>query len=150
MRRALALAAAVATVGLGGCGGCGGSGHRTATAPGGGPPKPDRALADEAVVRLWSRALYDGRYGRAASFFARGAVVQQAGTRVLHNRAEAVAFNRSLTCRANVLGFRHERAGVLLATLNLGPGPGGGCTGGGRVTVRFGIRRGLIAAWRQL
>jgi hypothetical protein len=78
--------------------------------------------------------------------------VQQAGRRVLRTRAEAIAFNRSLGCRAKVLSIRHEKQGVVLGTFNLAPGPGGGCMSGsgGRVRVRFGIRRGLIEAWRQL
>jgi hypothetical protein len=147
MRRAAALAAAVGTLALGGCGGCGGDHRPAAHKP---PPRPAHALADEAVVRLWTLALYEGHYRRAAGFFAPGAIVQQSGTRVLRTRADAIAFNRSLTCRAKVLRIRHEKEGVLLATFNLGPGPGGGCTGGGTVRVRFGIRRGLIEAWHQL
>lgn len=147
MRAAAAVAATFATVALGGCGGCGGDdGHKSRV----GPPKSDHALADEAVVRLWSRALYEGHYGRAAGFFAPRAIVQQGDTRVLRTRAEAIAFNRSLTCRANVLSIRHEKEGVLLVTFNLAPGPRGGCSTGGRVRVRFGIRRGLIEAWHQL
>jgi hypothetical protein len=143
-----AAAAAVASAALGGCGGCGGNGHKPA--PAGPAPKPDYAVGDEAVVRLWSLALYDDRYARAAGFFAPEAIVQQAGTRVLRTRAEAIAFNRSLTCRATVLGIRHESEGVLVATFNLGPGPRGGCASGGRVRVRFEVRGGLIKEWRQL
>jgi hypothetical protein len=137
----------VACLALTGCGGCGGGAHKGTT---GAAPAPDRALADEATVRLWTRALYDGHYDRAARFFAPRAIVQQGDTRVLRNHADAVAFVRSLTCRASILSIRGEKGGVLLATFNLGPGPGGGCTGGGTVRVRFFIRRGLIESWRQL
>ena len=144
MKRAAAVAACLA---LGGCGGCGGSAHKGRT---GASPGPDHALAEEATVRLWTRALYDGKYDRAASFFAPRAIVQQYGTRVLRNHAEAVAFVRSLTCRATVRSIRREKDGVLLATFNLGPGPAGGCTGGGTVRVRFFIRHGLIETWHQL
>ena len=147
MRRAAAAAAAVACLALAGCGGCGGGGHKDTT---GASPAPDRALADEATVRLWTRALYEGHYARAARFFAPRAIVQQGDSHVLRNRAEAVAFMRSLTCRASVLSIRHEKAGALLVTFNLGPGTRGGCTGGGTVRVRFFIRRGLIETWRQL
>jgi hypothetical protein len=149
VRRAAALAALLATAALAGCGGCGAGSHK-GTNPDAGPPKPDHALADEAVVRLWTQALYDGKYRRAARFFAPRAVVQQFGTRVLVTRADAIDFNRSLICRAKVLTLRHEKEGVLLATFNLGPGPRGGCTGGGTVQVRFGIHNGLITAWHQL
>jgi hypothetical protein len=147
VRRAAAAAAAVACLALGGCGGCGGSSHKNTT---GASPAPEGALAEEATVRLWTRALYDGKYDRAASFFAPRAIVQQVGTRVLRNHAEAIAFVRSLTCRASVQSIRREKTGVLLVTFNLGPGPGGGCTGGGTVRVRFFIRHGLIETWHQL
>jgi hypothetical protein len=146
--RGAAVAAALATTALGGCGGCGGTGH--APAPVGAPPQPDYAVGAEAVVRLWSLALYEDRYARAAGFFARGAIVRQSGMRVLRTRADAIAFNRSLTCRATVLSIRHEREGVLVGTFTLGPGPRGGCASGGRVRVRFEVRGGLIEAWRQL
>jgi hypothetical protein len=144
VRRAAVLAALVAACAIGGCGGCGGKAHKTGTAP------SARSLADEATVRLWTRALYDGHYERAARFFAPGAIVQQYGTRVLRGHAAAVAFNRSLTCRASIREIEHEKAGTLLATFNLGPGPRGGCTAGGTVRVRFFIRRGLIETWHQL
>jgi hypothetical protein len=145
-RAAAAAVAALAAVALGGCGGCGGGAKHQSTAS----VSPEHALADEATVRLWTRALYDGHYDRAARFFAPGAIVQQYGTRVLRGHAAAVAFNRSLTCRATVHSIRHERNGVLLATFNLGPGARGGCTGGGTVRVRFFIRHGLIETWHQL
>jgi hypothetical protein len=109
-----------------------------------------KQMADEATVRLWTRALYDGHYDRAARFFAPGAIVQQGGTRVLRGHRDAVAFNRALTCRASVLSIRHEPKGAVLAAFTLGPGRRGGCNGGGRVLVRFFIRRGLIETWRQL
>jgi hypothetical protein len=138
------VAALMAACAIGGCGGCGAKEHKAATSP------SDRALADEATVRLWAGAVYDGHLTRAASFFAPGAIVQQYGTRVLRNRREAVAFNRGLTCRPSVRAIQHEKAGTLLVTFNLGPGPRGGCTGGGTVRVRFFFRRGLIEGWHQL
>jgi hypothetical protein len=137
MRRAAAVSAAAFA--LAGCSG----GHAKT-----GPSQKD--MADEATVRLWTRALYDGHYERAARFFAPGAIVQQYGTRVLRNHADAVAFNRALTCRASVRSIDHEKDGVLLTTFNLGPGPLGGCTNGGTVRVRFFIRRGRIETWHQV
>jgi hypothetical protein len=139
--KALAVAAALAVVALSGC-----EDDKRRSAP----PKPDYALADEAVVRLWTKSLYEGHYRRAASFFAPRAIVQQGYTRVLKTRAEAIEFNRSLTCRATVGSIHHEKNRVLLVTFNLGPGPGGGCSGGGTVRVRFFIRGGLIETWHQL
>jgi hypothetical protein len=142
MTRAVA-AALLAGAALAGC-----SGDERKSSPG--PPKPDYALADEAVVRLWTKALYEGHYGRAASFFAPRAIVQQGYTKVLRTRAEAIAFNRSLTCRASVQAIEHEKNRVLLTTFNLAPGPRGGCSTGGTVRVRFFIRGGLIETWHQL
>jgi hypothetical protein len=142
VRRVAGLAAALAVVVLAGCD------DTKKSKPG--PPKPDYALADEAVVRLWTKALYDGHYRRAASFFAPRAIVQQGTTRVLKTRAEAIAFNRSLTCRATVGSIHHEKNRVLLVRFNLGPGPGGGCSEGGTARVRFFIRGGLIETWHQL
>jgi hypothetical protein len=137
VRRAAVVA--LAAVALAGC-----SDHHARKGP------SQKEMADEATVRLWTRALYDGHYDRAARFFAPGAVVQLSGTHVLRHHRDAVAFNRSLTCRASVLSIGHEPKGAVLATFNLGPGPGGGCTDGGRVRVRFFIHRGLIETWRQL
>jgi uncharacterized protein YceK len=131
--------AIAAVVVLGGC-----SGGHAKTVP------SQKDMADEATIRLWTQALYDGQYDRAAGFFAPGAIVQQYGTRVLRNHAEAVAFNRALTCRASVLSISHEKNGVLLTTFNLGTGPHGGCTSGGTVRVRFFLRRGLIETWHQV
>jgi hypothetical protein len=134
-----AVLAAAAALALAGC-----DDHHAAKRP------TQKQMADEATVRLWTRALYDGHYDRAARFFAPGAIVQQGGTRVLRDHREAVAFNRSLTCRASVLSIRHGPRGAVLASFNLGPGRRGGCTSGGRVMVRFLVRRGLIETWRQL
>jgi hypothetical protein len=147
VRRAAALAAVAVAVGIGvgGCGGCGGSDEHRA-----GPPKPRLSVADEAVIRLWSRAQYEGQYRRAASFFARGAVVHQAGTLVLRSRADAVAFSRGLSCRPTVKGIRPLGAGMVTVAFNLGPGRAGGCQSGGSVSVRFELRGGRIISWRQL
>jgi hypothetical protein len=141
VRWAAAVVAAVAVAALAGC-----EDDKRRSAP----PKPDYALADEAVVRLWTKALYEGRYRRAAGFFAPRAIVQQGYTRVLRTRKEAIAFNRSLTCRATVGSIHHEKNRVLLVRFNLGPGPGGGCSDGGTARVRFFIRGGLIETWHQL
>src|SRR3954466_13547438 len=131
MRATLAIAAAAAL--LGGC-----SGGHAKTGP------SQKEMADEATVRLWTRALYDGDYDRAARFFAPRAIIQQYGTRVLRGHREAVAFNRRLALRAGVPPRRPEPGGVLLWTFDRGPGPRGGWGGGGAVRIRFFIRRGLI------
>lgn len=142
----LALAGVICSMlALGGCGGCGGRSHTATSSAPSGP-----ALAEEAVVRLWTKAMYDGRYERAARFFAPRAIVQQGYTRVLRDHADALVFVRGLRCRPSVATIRHESEGVLLVKFDLGPGPRGGCSSGGSARVRFGIHRGLIEGWRQL
>ena len=142
MRRAAALALALAA--LGGCGGSGGGDGSTTVA------HPAPAPSGDGVIRGWTKAIYDGDYDRAARYFADGAIVQQATTVVLRNHADAVAFGRSLPCRAKVTGIAREKNGVLLASFDLFPGRGGTCAGGGKARVRFFIRRGRIEVWRQL
>jgi hypothetical protein len=139
------FAAALAALVLGAAG-CGG-GSTTATQPG---PSPKPGLSGEAVIRGWTEEMYKGDYDRAARFFATDAIVQQVTTIVLRTHEDAVAFGRSLPCRAKVTGIRREPKGVLLASFDLFPGVGGTCPDGGSARVRFYIRRGLIEAWRQL
>ena len=149
MSRRAALAAVLAVVAAGGCGGGAGNSKPDAGNP---PPKPKPApaAADEAVIRGWTRATYKGDYERAGSYFAPGAIVQQAETFVLGTHEDAVSFSRSLPCRAKVTGIEREQNGVLLASFDLFPGRDGRCPNGGSARVRFGIHRGLIEAWRQL
>jgi hypothetical protein len=147
VRRAAALAAGLAAL-VAGAAGCGGSGGGSTTAAQPGPPTPTRS--GEAVIRGWTKAMYAGDFDRAARFFATGAIVQQATTIVLRTHEDAVAFGRSLPCRAKVTAVKREPKGVLLASFELFPGIGGTCPGGGTARVRFFVRRGLIEAWRQL
>ena len=67
--------------------------------------RPGRAGAEAGTsrpIRDWSKAVNAERYERAASFFAPGAIVDQGREFRLENRAGAVAFNRSLPCKADV------------------------------------------------
>jgi hypothetical protein len=130
------------TLALAGCGG---------SAPGPAPkPPPEGHARGEAVIRTWTKAVYDGDYERAGAQFAPDAIVQQGGSIVLRTRAEAVAFSRSLPCRAKVTGIEREPHGVLLASFDLFPGRGGRCPDGGTARVRFLVRHGKIETWRQL
>ncbi len=113
---------------------------------------PQASAGDgEAVVRAWTREVYAGQFDRAASLFAPGAIVEQQDTIVLQTHGDAVAFNRSLPCRAKVTGVVSEHGGdTLLASFDLFAGPGGTCPRGGTARVRFRIRAGHIELWRQL
>jgi len=109
--------------------------------------KPAPASSDAQLIHGWSRALNDGDYPKAASYFARGAIVEQTRKLRLSGRDAAIAFNRGLPCRADVTGVEDEGA-TSLASFELRRGPGGPCKGSAH--VRFRIRRGKFTLWRQL
>jgi hypothetical protein len=105
--------------------------------------------AEERVIRRWSMAVNLGEYERAAAFFERGAVVEQLIEIRLATREDAVEFNRSLPCRADVTDVQREKRSTL-AAFRLREGRTGECEEGGRARVRFVIRDGEIHEWRQL
>jgi hypothetical protein len=143
MRRAAPAMLAVLSLAAG----CGGSGNPPQPSP---PPAPAQSLSGASVIRGWTEAMYKGDYERAARFFATDAIVQQVTTIVLRTHEDAVAFGRSLPCRAKVTGIVPQPKGVLLASFKLFPGVSGTCAGGGNARVRFFIRHGRIETWRQL
>ena len=109
--------------------------------------RPEAGASDREIIDGWVRAVADRRYERAAAFFAPGAVVEQLGEIRLRTRSDAIAFNRSLPCSAELTDVEDE-GDTSLAAFRLLPGPGGPCDGSAR--VRFTIRDGLIREWRQL
>ncbi len=116
-------------------GGCGGSD----------PPVPKQT--DKEVIRGWIAALDAGDYVAAASYFAKGAVVEQSEVFRLRTPEAAEEFNRSLPCTADLTDVKDEGK-TTLAAFRLHAGPGGPCHG--RVSVRFTIRNGKFREWRQL
>jgi len=90
-----------------------------------------------------------GDYRRAASFFAEGAIIEQGGEIRLRDRAAAIAFNRSLPCRATVTEVEDEKETVL-ATFRLRQGDGPEQVCGGIARVRFKFKDGKFSEWRQL
>ena len=130
--RALAVTLAVLLVAAG----CGGSDS---------PPVPRQD--DREVIRGWLAALNAGDYVAAASYFAKGAVVEQRDEFRLRNREEAEAFNRSLPCNAELTDV-DDKGRTTLAAFRLRAGPGGPCHG--TVKVRFTIEGGKVREWRQL
>ena len=103
---------------------------------------------EERAIRDWSAALNAGRYEKAASFFAKDAIVEQTRELRLEDRKDAIAFNRSLPCKADVTDVDDEGKTVI-AAFRLRGGPAGGCDGGS-ARVRFRFRDGKFAEWRQL
>jgi hypothetical protein len=102
---------------------------------------------DGRVIRGWLLALERQDYEQAAYYFAPGALIDQGRPHRLRTRAEAIAFNASLPCRADLIRLKGGGAHVL-ATFRLRAGPGGACSG--RVRVRYTIRKGKFTEWRQL
>ena len=126
-----ALAALVAAMALAGCN-----------------SSPDDKPSDAKVIRDWTRALNQEHYGEAASFFVDGAIVEQVREFRLEDRSDAIAFNRSLPCKAEVTDVDDE-GDTVLAAFRLRGGPAGGCVGGS-ARVRFRVKDGKFSEWRQL
>jgi hypothetical protein len=144
--RAAALVAFCALA-VAGCGGGGGGGEAagTATTPRVGGPSPEAT-----AIRNWITVLNAGNPDQAADFFAPGAIVVQGRTARLSTHADAVAFNRSLPCKATVTDIEDEGATVI-AAFKLRPGPGSPAScGGNGVRVRFKFRGGKFSEWRQI
>jgi hypothetical protein len=112
-------------------------------------PQPQIGLrsAEGVMIRDWLMSVQHGDFGRAATFFAPGAIIDQGRPYRLRNRAAARLFNATLPCHAVLIALRDEGAKVL-ATFRLAPGPGGPCRG--RVQVRYTIVNGRFTEWRQL
>ena len=66
------------------------------------------APSGDEVIRGWTKAMYDGDYDRAARYFAKDAIIQQVETIYLRTHEDAVAWGRSLPCRAKVTGIKRE------------------------------------------
>ena len=161
---AVALLAAAALVGCGGKGSTRGdrsAGARPASPPGQRPAHgrtPARAAdpAKVTVIRGWVDALRDGHIGRASSYFALPAVVQQTGRPItLRTRAEIRFFNVTLPCGAVLRrAFPAGRYTVAVFALTDRRGPGGkrGCDAatGTLAGTAFLIRAGRIREWRRV
>ena len=115
------------------------------------PHEPRRTAepAEALAIRAWNAALNAGDFDRAASYFARGAIVEQAVETRLRDRRDAIRFNMSLPCRSRVTDVDDEGR-TTVAAFRLRPGRGGGCRGGGTARVRFRVEHGKFKEWRQL
>jgi hypothetical protein len=143
---ALALLAALM---VGGCGG-GSDVHRASKdtrAPAPRSPSPGDTPSDAAAIRDWIRSMNAGEYDRAASWFAKNAIVEQVSEMRMRTHQDTVNFLRGLPCRADVTRIVDEGA-TDLASFKLRRGPGGPCNGSAR--VRFKVRHGRFTEWRQL
>ena len=132
---------------------CGQSGTKQTTTAQPAPKPPPASVpvrkGDEQVIRAWNRAENAGDYRKAASYFAKNAIVIQSFILQLINRHFAEEWNSGLPCRADITFIQGERATTLVG-FDLREGPTHKCKEGGSAQVRFTIRGGLIRQWRQL
>ena len=134
MRVAAAALCALA-VAFAGCGG-GGDGDdaaRTATGERGAPV--GGRSAEATAIRGWITVLNAGNHDQAADYFAPGAIIEQGRIARLRTHAQAVAFNRSLPCKATVTDIEKKGATVV-AAFKLRPGPGAPESCGGKRGAR--------------
>jgi hypothetical protein len=164
--RLACLALALGALLLAGCGGGGGgpttpqgtgTGMAVVTLPNTVPHNtapPPASASDEQVIRLWADTLRQGDVAGAAGMFGLPAVTQiQPGDPIveLRTRAQARAFNTSLTCGAVLL--RTERYhGLTVGVFRLSERPGGSCGSGAGAIARTGfvIEDGRITHWIRL
>ena len=131
-------------------------------APDGGPtPAPGEAPsgevdpADVQVVRDWADTLRRGDVRAAARYFALPSLVSNGTPPIkLETRAEAVFFNRTLPCGAEVIDAEPARTeGFFIATFRLTERPGRGeCGTGTGQTARtaFRVRDDRITDWLRV
>jgi hypothetical protein len=117
---------------------------------GGGASKSEDGLhsPEGVMIRDWLMAVEHYDFGRAASFFAPGAIIDQGRPIRLPNAAAARIWNEGLPCHADLIALKEERSAKVLATFSLRAGPGGPCRG--EVKVRYTIKHGKFTEWRQL
>jgi hypothetical protein len=71
----------------------------------------------------------------------------------IRNRSDALLFNESLPCGAELLRAEEEEGGQVIATFRLGERPGPGACGSGtgaRAKTSFRIEEGKIALWQRV
>jgi hypothetical protein len=145
--RASPIAAVLATLALAACG----DDVPTITieegVPGGADPKQVE------VIDEWAVALADGKVDEAASYFAIPSVAENGPVETrIQDRKDAVAFNESLPCGAELIEAQGH-AGFVLATFRLTERPGPGDCGDGtgeKASTAFRIEDGEIAEWRRI
>ena len=130
---------------LAGCGGGESSGSGDAG------PTADADPADVEVIENWSSTLKEGDVEGAAEYFAIPSTAQNGLLIKIESRADAVAFNESLPCGAEVISARTQGE-FTTATFRLSDRPGGNCGAGvgGTASTSFVIEDGRIVEWRRV
>ncbi len=109
------------------------------------------AQSAEDVVRAWSQALNAGDNEAAASLFAPGAQIVQAGrTTRLETHDDAVAWNSALPCSGRIVELETD-GDTVTATFLLDNRATSPCDApGAEATATFEIEDGKIVLWHQL
>ena len=104
------------------------------------------------MIEDWSATLSEGDVEGAADYFAIPSTAENGPLLIkIESRADAIAFNESLPCGAEVISAQTEGE-FTTATFRLSERPGGGCgTGvGGTASTSFVIEDGKIVEWRRI
>ena len=128
--------------------GCGGEDETTASGPEIGAADP----GDVEVIDGWSSTLAEGDVEGAAGYFAIPSTAENGPLLTsIESRADAIAFNRSLPCGAELVSAR-TTGDFTTATFELIERPGGDCgTGvGAEASTSFEIEDGKITEWRRI
>jgi hypothetical protein len=106
---------------------------------------------DVQVIRDWAEALSDGDVQAAAEFFAIPSVAENGGLLHIEERDDAVLFNQSLPCGAELESTEPDGE-FITATFRLDRRPGAAaCPGEGETALtNFKIEDGLIVEWRRV
>ena len=118
----------------------------------GSPRTADADPEDLAVISGWSTALSEGDLKAAAGYFATPSTAENGPVLIkIESLADALAFNDSLPCGAEVVSAR-TTGELTTATFRLSERPGGSCGGGvgGRASTSFEIADGKIVEWRRI
>jgi hypothetical protein len=156
-KRLLGFVAALSVLALAGCGSGGpeGTSETVAAESRGTAPNADIGDADPAdveVIAAWIAALTEGDVDAAADYFAIPSIAQNGPVQVrINDHADAVAFNESLPCGAEVVAAESTGEKTIV-TFELSERPGGGCGPGAGGTARtsFVIENGKIVEWWRL
>ncbi len=143
-RAALAAVTAIAALAIG----CGGEGAEDPSSTEGLPP----GHASVRVIDEWVETLSRGDVSAAADLFALPSVVENGTPPIsLRSHTDAVVFNRSLPCGAELVRARPDGR-FIAATFRLTERPGGDCGSGVGELARtaFLIRNGKILEWHRL
>ena len=104
------------------------------------------------MIEDWSDALRQGDVEAAAGYFAIPSTAENGPLLTkIGSPEDAIAFNDSLPCGAEVISARTE-GDLTTATFRLTDRPGGDCgTGiGGKASTSFDIQNGKIVEWRRI